>query len=208
MRSWICISVTHARIASTSLSLQPSSNSASAHSQVLQVVEVVGQPRDIGLHVGTGVSAGLGRIGGEDCGRLHANHRLASIAARAFAVCSGGRNKGGCVGLGRRELEHLRTGRSFGIAPYSHIYSHINFNWPCHVKQSHEAHFRPRLTLLRSRFTGYGLYGQTTISRSMACRCKLPIERRRLACKRAALRRERHKRPGLRIHPECPMIST
>src|SRR5256714_732472 len=44
-------------------------------SQVLQVVDVVGQLRDIVLHVGTGASAGLSRIGGEDDGLLHANHR-------------------------------------------------------------------------------------------------------------------------------------
>src|SRR5215472_8570612 len=48
---------------------------------------------------------------------------------------------------------------------------------------------RPRLTLLRSRFAGYGFYGKTAISRSMACRCKPPTERRRLACRQAALRR-------------------
>src|SRR5258705_1438874 len=47
-------------------------------SQVLQVVDVVGQLRDIVLHVGTGASAGLSRIGREDDGLLHANHRLGS----------------------------------------------------------------------------------------------------------------------------------
>lgn len=49
--------------------------------------------------------------------------------------------------------------------------------------------------------------GRTSINRSVACRCKQPIERRTPACRRAALRRGRHRRPGSDIHPECPMIS-
>ena len=35
-----------------------------------------------------------------------------------------------------------------------------------------------------------------------------PVERRRLACRRAALRRGRHRRPGSDIRPECPTLST
>ena len=47
-----------------------------------------------------------------------------------------------------------------------------------------------------------------SISRSVACRRKPPIEHRMPACRRAALCRGRHRRPSSDIRPECPMIST
>src|SRR6266851_10052143 len=74
-------------------------------SQVLQVVNVVGQPRYVGLHVGTGASAGLGCIGREDDGLFHANHRFGSDrGARLRGKFRAGRSKGGCRWLGSRRV--------------------------------------------------------------------------------------------------------
>ena len=42
----------------------------------------------------------------------------------------------------------------------------------------------------------------------LACRCKPPIERRKPACRRAALRRGRHRRQGSDIRPAYPTLST
>ena len=39
------------------------------------------------------------------------------------------------------------------------------------------------------------------------CRCSPPVERRTPACRRAVLRRGRHRRPGSEIRPGCPMVS-
>src|ERR1019366_26192 len=49
--------------------------------------------------------------------------------------------------------------------------------------------------------------GQTAISRSAACRGLPPIGGGRHACRRAGLRRGRHRQPGSRIRPECPTLS-
>jgi hypothetical protein len=48
---------------------------------------------------------------------------------------------------------------------------------------------------------------QALVARVSGLPCKPPIERRKPACRRAALRRGRHRPPGSSIRQECPTIS-
>src|SRR6202022_1312073 len=81
-------------------------------SQRLQVIRIVGQPRDVGLHIRAGRRASLDRVGLEDYRLRRADPWLRSDGgARLRRMLRRNEIRMRTVGLCRRKLQHLRMER-------------------------------------------------------------------------------------------------